>query len=107
MTLAAFKDIAKNIEDDFLAQPGLSQVFIEGVPGEEIEIRLRENDLRRYNLTFQQVGNAVKSANLETFGGTIENAEQVINIKTDNKGYNASDLKNIIVVAKDNGQTVS
>ncbi|MEM7484179.1 MAG: efflux RND transporter permease subunit [Bacteroidota bacterium] len=106
LPLAAIKDIAKNIEDDFLAQPGLSQVFIEGVPGEEIEIRLRENDLRRYNLTFQQVGNAVKSANLETFGGTIENAEQVINIKTDNKGYYASDLKNIIVVAKDNGQTV-
>ncbi len=106
MPLTAIKDIAKQIEDDFLAQPGLSQVVIQGVPDEEIEIRLRENDLRRYNLTFQQVSAAVGAANLETFGGTLENAEQVINIKTDNKGYYANDLKNIIIVAGENGQTV-
>ncbi len=104
--LSEVKDIAKNIEDDFLAQPGLSQVFIEGIPDEEIEIRIRENDLRRYNITFLQVSDAVRSANLESFGGTIENQEQVINIKADNKGYYASDLRNIIVLAKDNGQTV-
>ncbi len=106
MPLTAIKDIAKQIEDDFLAQPGLSQVVIQGVPDEEIEVRLRENDLRRYNLTFQQVSTAVRRANLETFGGTIENEEQVINIKTDNKGYYAKDLKNIIVSAGDTGQTV-
>ncbi|MBQ0734957.1 efflux RND transporter permease subunit [Aquimarina celericrescens] len=106
MPLTAIKDIAKQIEDDFLAQPGLSQVVIQGVPDEEIEVRLRENDLRRYNLTFQQVSAAVRQANLETFGGTIENEAQVINIKTDNKGYFANDLKNIIISAGDNGQTV-
>lgn len=105
-SLTEIKDIAKQIEDDFLAQPGLSQVVIQGVPDEEIEIRLRENDLRAYNLSFQQVSTAVREANLETFGGTIENENQVINIKTDNKGYYANDLENIIIVARDNGQTV-
>lgn len=106
LPLTEIKDIAKEIEDDFLAQPGLSQIEIQGVPDEEIEIRIRENDLRRYNLTFQQVSVAVKEANLETFGGTIENESQVINIKTDNKGYYANDIKKIIVAARDNGQTV-
>ncbi|BFP42116.1 efflux RND transporter permease subunit [Flavobacteriaceae bacterium GF1] len=104
--LSTIKDIAKDIEDDFLAQPGISQVFIEGVPEEEIEIRLRENDLQRYNLTIAEVGNAVKAANLESFGGTIENENENINIKADSKGYYGKDLLNIIVAALPDGQTV-
>ena len=104
--LATIKDIAKDIEDDFLAQPGISQVFIEGVPEEEIEIRLRENDLQRYNLTIAEVSNAVKAANLESFGGTIENENENINIKADSKGYYGKDLLNIIVAALPDGQTV-
>ncbi|WGK66246.1 efflux RND transporter permease subunit [Croceiramulus getboli] len=106
LPLTSVKDIAKQIEDDFLAHEGLSQVVIQGIPEEEIEIRLRENDLRRYNLSFQQVSQAVAQANLETFGGTLENKKQIINVKADGKGYYARDLKNIIVSAKENGQTI-
>ena len=100
------KDIAKKIEDDFMAQPGISQVVIEGIPDEEIEVQVRENDLRRYNLTIAEVSKAIKGTNLEVFGGTIENELENINIKADQKGYYARDLQNIIVSAKKNGEII-
>lgn len=106
LSLPAIKDIAKQIEDDLLAHSGISQVFIEGIPNEEIEIRVRENDLRRYNLTFHNISQVIKQSNLETFGGTIEDDEQIINIKADEKGYYAKKLNNIIVKARENGEII-
>jgi len=104
--LATMKDVAKEIENDLLAFKGISQVFIEGVPEEEIEIQVRENDLRTYQLTFNQVVRAVSTANLETFGGEIETGKENINIKAQNKGYYAKDLQHIIVAANRDGNTI-
>lgn len=104
--LFLMKDIAKKIEDDFMAHPGISQVVIEGIPEEEIEVQIRENDLRRYNLTISDISKAIKGTNLEVFGGTIENESENINIKADQKGYYARDLQNIIVSAKKDGEII-
>ena len=104
--LQTMKDYAEEIRDDLLFQDGLSQVFVDGVPDEEIEIRVRENDLRAYNLTMEEVKNAISNSNLETFGGNIETGNENINIKAENKGYFAKDLKNIIVRADSDGKIV-
>ena len=105
-SLSEIKDIAKAIEDELTAQEGLSQVVIAGIPNEEIEVRVRENDLRRYHLTLSQISNAIKSNNIETFGGTIEDAYSTINIKADNRAYYAKDLQNIKVTATPDGEIV-
>ena len=104
--LQTMKDYAEEIRDDLLFHDGLSQVFIEGVPDEEIEIRVRENDLRAYNLTLEEVKNAIGSTNLETFGGNIETGKENINIKAENKGYFAKDLNNIVIRANTDGNIV-
>ena len=53
--LKTLKAIARDVENDFRGMPGISQVELSGFPEEEIEIAVRENDLRAYNLTFQEV----------------------------------------------------
>ena len=106
LSLTEIKDIAKAIEDDFMAQEGLSQVIIDGIPDEEIEVRVRENDLRRYSLSLTQVSSAISNSNIETFGGTIEDEYSTINIKADNRGYYANELKNIKVTTTADGQIV-
>lgn len=104
--LQTMKDYAEEIRDDLMFYEGLSQVFVDGVPDQEIEIRVRENDLRAYNLTLDQVKNAIANSNLETFGGNIETGKQNINIKAENKGYFAKDLKNIVIRADADGKVV-
>ena len=104
--LATMKDYADHIKDELLLHDGLSQVFVEGVPEEEIEIRVRENDLRAYQLTLDEVQRAIANTNLETFGGNLETGEENISIKAENKGYFAKDLENIVVRATTDGQVV-
>ncbi|MBV6647426.1 MAG: efflux RND transporter permease subunit, partial [Cyclobacteriaceae bacterium] len=104
--LQVMKDYADEIRDDLMKVRGISRVFIEGVPAEEIEVQVRENDLRAYKLTHQHVMLAVRNANLETFGGSIETGEKNISIKADSKGYYAKDLRNIVVRADPDGNVV-
>ena len=104
--LSVMRDYADEIKDDLLAKPGISRVSIEGIPEQEIAIEIREKDLLRYQLSFAQVSQAVRSANLEAFGGEIKTGQRNISIKADNKGYFAKELNNIVVRADADGNTV-
>lgn len=100
------KDYADQIEDALMATPEISDILVEGLPAEEIEIQIRENDLLQYQLSFTQVAQAIRLANLETFGGEIKTKDQNITIKADSKGYYAKELQNIIVKASPGGEVV-
>ena len=104
--LAVKKDYADQIKNDLLASPDISDIDVNGLPVEEIEIQIRENDLRKYQLTFVQVAQAVRFANLETFGGEIKTLRRNITIKADSKGYFAKDLQNIIIKSNADGSVV-
>ena len=104
--LSIKKDYAQQIKNDLLATPEISDVIIYGLPAEEIEIRIRENDLQTYQLTFQEVAQAVRLANLETFGGEIKTVDQNITIKADSKGYYAKELQNITIKSGRQGNRI-
>ena len=52
--LRKLKQEARRAERDLLAVEGISKVSLSGFPAEEIELSIRENDLRAYGLTFQE-----------------------------------------------------
>jgi len=104
--LAVKKDFADRIEDDLLAEPGISDIEIGGLPEEEIEVQIRENDLQKYQLSMIQVANAVRNANLENFGGEIKTRNKNITVKADNKRYYAKELQNIVIKADPSGNVV-
>ena len=81
LPLQELKDYAENIRDDLIAYRGLSQVVISGYPEEEIEVSVRENDLQAYELTFEEIANAVRLANLEVTGGEIKTDKENIQIR--------------------------
>jgi len=99
-------EYAREIENDLLAVDGISKVELSGFPDEEIEIALRENDLRAYGLTFEQVANAVAAANLETTGGTIKGEDEELLIRARAKEYYAQPLRDLIVATAPDGRKV-
>ncbi|MCG8391078.1 MAG: efflux RND transporter permease subunit, partial [Cytophagales bacterium] len=101
--LQVLKDYAEKMKDDLIRNDGFSQVTIAGYPEEEIEISIRDNSLTRYNLTFDEVVQAIQDANLETTGGEIKNKERNVQIRARSQSYYAKDLKNIIVRAREDG----
>lgn len=104
--LATLKQIARQIENDLRGIPGISQVSISGYPEEEIEIAVNENSLLAYNLTFNEVAQAVSRSNILTTGGTVKTEAEEYLIRANNRSYYGMELSNLIVRASDQGQTI-
>ena len=106
VSLKGLKQYARNIENDIRGIDGISQVAISGYPDEEIEIALRENDLRAYNLSFTEVATAIRNSNILITGGNIKTAEEDYLIRASNRSYYGIELQNLIVRTETNGTII-
>ncbi|MCC1484016.1 efflux RND transporter permease subunit [Winogradskyella immobilis] len=106
ISLKSLKEIGRQIENDLRGIEGISQIAIAGYPAEEIEIAVNEVNLLAYNLTFNEVSQAVAASNILVTGGTIKtNAEEYL-IRANNRSYYGDELSNIIVKGTADGKTV-
>ncbi len=106
-SLTGLKDYAKNIKDELLLSPKLSQITISGYPEEEIEVRFRESALRAYQLTFDEVSAAIQRENIKASGGEIETGQKNYLIRLDNRAYTANGLRDVVVAATPDGKSIS
>ncbi|MEN8247296.1 MAG: efflux RND transporter permease subunit [Bacteroidota bacterium] len=104
--LSTLKQYARQIENDLRGMKGISQVFLTGFPLEEIEIAVREIDLRAYNLNFTDVANAVSQSNLLITGGNIKTEAEDYLIRAKNRQYYADELSFIVVKADKSGKII-
>ncbi|WP_405611172.1 efflux RND transporter permease subunit [Polaribacter sp. Asnod1-A03] len=104
--LKSLKQYARGIENDIRGIEGISQVSISGFPDEEIEIAVKENDLRAYNLSFAEVATAVQNSNLLITGGNIKTPEEDYLIRASNRSYYGVELQNLIVRTEPNGNII-
>ena len=104
--LKALKKYARNIENDIRGIEGISQITLSGFPEEEIEIAVRENDLLAYNLSFTEVANAVRNANILITGGNIKTPQEDYLIRASNRSYYGDDMQNLIVRTQPNGTII-
>ncbi|MEM9141605.1 MAG: efflux RND transporter permease subunit [Bacteroidota bacterium] len=105
--LVTLKQIGRQIENDIRGIEGISQIEITGYPDEEIEIAVNENNLLAYNLSFEEVAQAVATANILVTGGTIKTDAEEYLIRAKNRSYYGDELNNIVVRADPSGQTIS
>jgi len=106
MNLKTLKTIARNIEDDIRSISGISQVELSGFPNEEIEIAVKDQELKAYDLTFNQVAAAVSQTNLLSTGGSIKTEQEEFLIRANNKYYEAISFENIVLRADASGNIV-
>lgn len=104
--LQVLKTYARRIERELRNQEGISKITLSGFPEEEIEVGVREDVLKSYGLTFDEVAAAVSKANLRITGGTVKGAEEELLIRLDNQGYYAGDLENLVVRTTEAGGLV-
>lgn len=104
--LATLKEYARIVENDLRGIEGISQVSLTGFPDQEIEIAVREKDLRAYNLTFSEVSAAVSNTNLLISGGNIKTEDEDYLIRARNRNYYGNELLNIVVKAEPTGNII-
>ncbi|TWO33449.1 efflux RND transporter permease subunit [Seonamhaeicola sediminis] len=104
--LVTLKQLGRQIENDLRAIEGISQIEVSGYPEEEIEIAVNETSLLAYDLSFNEVAQAVASANILVTGGNIKTSAEEYLIRANNKSYYGDELSNLIIKASTNGKIV-
>ena len=97
---------AQEIEDDLREIPEISQVDLSGFPGEEIVLYLKEENIRRYNISFDNIVRALRSSNIDLSAGSIKTQNEEILIRLENKAYYAENLQDVVVYATPSGEKI-
>ena len=103
----ALRRAAEEIERDLLTQPGVSLVSLSGDRDYEISIEVSEATLRRYDLTFGDVANAVRQSSLDLAGGSIVSDSGEILLRTNKKRQTGEAFESIIVRTLPDGSVIT
>lgn len=100
------KELAEDIKDELILEPGISKVAVDGARAYEIAIEVSEDRLRQYGLTFDEVSNAVRQAGENWSGGTVRAANEQIKIRTMGRRYRGADYGGIILISRADGTSI-
>ncbi len=106
VSLATLKQIGRQIENEIRTIDGISQIQVTGYPEEEIEIAVNENNLLAYNMSFDEVAQAVANANILVTGGNIKTDAEEYLIRANNRAYYGDELSNLIIRADASGNAI-
>lgn len=100
------KRLAEQIRDDLTVMGNISQVSIAGVRPYEISIEVSEENLRRYNLSFEKISRAVKDSSLDVPAGSVKTAGGEILVRTKGQRYYGPEFEKIIVLTRNDGTQI-
>jgi multidrug efflux pump subunit AcrB len=100
------KYIAEDLKDELIATREISQVAIQGLPDLEFSIEVSEANLRRYQMTFDEISRAVASANINISGGKLETKDEEILIRAYGRNYYTNELENLVVRGNPDGTVI-
>ncbi len=100
------KDHAYKIEEDFYASGVISQLSVFGFPPLEISVEVKEEELLRYNLTFNDLIRAIQANNKDVSGGEIKSLEEELLIRLRSRSTKPDKIGEIILRADESGALV-
>ena len=101
--LLTLKKYANQIETDLLASGVVSQVSYFGLPPIEISVEVTEENLLRYNLTFDEISRAITLNNRDISAGMIKSDEEEILIRSRARTVNPNVISDIVLRANADG----
>ena len=91
------KRLADQVRDDIAELPGGELAQVQGVLDEEVSIEVSEDDLRRYNLSFSDVANAIRNSSLNSSGGRVRSSVGDVSMATRQLADTREQFEGIIV----------
>lgn len=100
-------DLANEVERDLLNTKKITQIVKSGFPEKELNINVREQDLLRYNISIQEIARAVGATNVDITAGIIRGISQEMNVRSNKRSTNTSDIEKIVVRTTTDGNAVT
>jgi len=86
------RQTAERLRDELLATNRLADVQLGSVRDYEMSIEIAEAELQRYNLTFEQIAQAIQAASLDLAGGTLRTDAGEILLRTPGERITAEEF---------------
>jgi multidrug efflux pump subunit AcrB len=91
------RKIGDKVRDDIAALPGGELAVLQGTLGEQVNIEVSEEALRRFGLSLSDVANAVRQTSLNSSGGRIESPVGDVSLTARNLADTAEQFGEIII----------
>jgi multidrug efflux pump subunit AcrB len=99
--------LGERVRDEILALDAVTQADLVNVRPYEISIEVSEQALRRYNLSFSQVAEAVQRSSVDLPGGSIKTEGGEILLRTKGQAYNEREFSSIVVLTRRDGARIT
>ncbi len=103
---AELKRAVREIRDDILELPGISDVQEQGVRKDQISVEIRPERLLEYNITFDEVAAAIRATNVDISGGNLKGDRAQVAVRTLGEELRAVDLEDIEIISLPDGRTI-
>lgn len=89
-----------NVKDRFEILPGVGEVILGGYTERNLRVWVRNEDLKRYELTILDIQAALEKGNAETAAGTIENNERELNLRVMGEGTSPEEIGEVLITSR-------
>ena len=96
-------NITKQVNKEMKELSEVSFTEINGDRDKEITIEVSENNLEKYNLSFDQISMAINSGSIDLPGGLLSSKSGDLLIRTVGQSYNAIEYENIVIKSQPDG----
>jgi len=100
------RTLADRIRNEITDKKNITHATISGIRPYEISIEVSEENLRRYNLSFDHVTRAVRNSSLDIPAGSVKTSGGEILIRTKGQKYYGLEFEEIIVVTRNDGTRI-
>ena len=101
--LVYLKDIAEDLQDELESVPEILRVDIRGGLEREVKVDVHLSRLQFYNLSLQDVIDAIASENVNIPGGSIDVGDQKFLVRVDGEFNDPELIEDLVITADDAG----
>ncbi|MFN3158326.1 MAG: efflux RND transporter permease subunit [Rubinisphaera brasiliensis] len=103
---ASLKQAARDLRDELLELPGVSDITVGGIRDDEISVEVRPEKLFEYDLTFSEIAQAIRATNLDVSAGSLKGPRSNVNVRTLGEEIEGDDLGDIEIKTTPDGTKI-
>ncbi len=100
------KQLAEQTREEILELEEVSEISVLGERNYELSIEVSNEDLRRYDLDFDQVVAAVQRRSRDLPGGTVRTGDGSINLRSVSQAYTGEDFAALTLLTRGDGTRI-
>jgi multidrug efflux pump subunit AcrB len=103
----SLKEFGRQLRDEIAQLPGITQVELTNTRPYEISIEVPEEALRRHELRFDEVVEAVRESSLDLPGGSLKTQGGEILLRSKGQAYTGGQFENLVLLSDEDGTRVT